>query len=423
MGSGGEGFHNSIMRRQSSRIGSQSSNTAQLPLRSAPAAVLQCGPIGVLLDTQFYLFQPRRITMSRVVSLVLLVVIILLASGLFFMVMSQFLLPMFLAVLLVVLFRPVHREILRRSGGRPHVAAGLTTTLIVVIVLVPLLLLIGRSISEGVHVVQNMDREGLQQELLQKRGAFFEEARHFAAKFGMAVPKDEEIIHNLVSTVESWIAPAALRTTQFLGSFLLGFAIMLISLYFFLADGPGMVDALMRLSPLEDRYEQQLLDEFAGVSRAVVLATLLSAVTQGVLAGVGYLAMGIPHVFLLTFLTMLLALVPFVGATAIWLPCCLWLYFLEDRAVAAVLLAVWGVFAVSMVDNLIKPFVLHGQSNIHPLLALLSVWGGIQTLGPIGIFVGPMVVAFLQALLNILRAELDSTQSKLGPTTTAPPAG
>ena len=72
----------------------------------------------------------------------------------------------------------------------------------------------------------------------------------------------------------------------------------------------------------------------------------------------------------------------------------------------AILLAIFGVVVVSQIDNLIKPLVLHGQSNIHPLLALLSILGGISALGPIGILVGPMVVAFLQTLLKILRREI-----------------
>jgi hypothetical protein len=63
---------------------------------------------------------------------------------------------------------------------------------------------------------------------------------------------------------------------------------------------------------------------------------------------------------------------------------------------------------VSTVDNIIKPIVLHGQSKLHPLLALLSVLGGVGALGPIGIFVGPIAVAFLQAALTMLQVELDS---------------
>jgi predicted PurR-regulated permease PerM len=56
--------------------------------------------------------------------------------------------------------------------------------------------------------------------------------------------------------------------------------------------------------------------------------------------------------------------------------------------------------------------VLQGRSNLHPLLALLSVLGGVDVLGPIGIFVGPMVVAFLQTLLNMVSAELKSLSQK-----------
>ena len=97
---------------------------------------------------------------------------------------------------------------------------------------------------------------------------------------------------------------------------------------------------------------------------------------------------------------------PFIGAGSVWVPTCLYLYLVEDRLGPAVLLAIWGAAVVSTVDNLIKPLILHGQSNIHPLFALLSVLGGVSALGPIGILVGPMVVAFLQTLLTILQREL-----------------
>ena len=60
------------------------------------------------------------------------------------------------------------------------------------------------------------------------------------------------------------------------------------------------------------------------------------------------------------------------------------------------------------VDNVLKPMILHGQANLHPLLALLSVLGGVAAMGPIGIFVGPMAVAFLQTGLRMLNLELDS---------------
>ncbi|MEM7473781.1 MAG: AI-2E family transporter, partial [Planctomycetota bacterium] len=156
----------------------------------------------------------------------------------------------------------------------------------------------------------------------------------------------------------------------------------------------------------DDGYEQELLMEFDRISRAVVLATLLSAIAQGLTAGLGYAVAGMGFLALLIMLTTAFAMVPFVGPAVIWLPVCLYIGIYEERYLAAGLLALWGVLVVGTIDNLVKAVVLHGQSQLHPLLALLSVLGGVQALGPIGIVVGPMVVAMLQTLLGILQREL-----------------
>jgi predicted PurR-regulated permease PerM len=186
---------------------------------------------------------------------------------------------------------------------------------------------------------------------------------------------------------------------------LVGVLIMIISLYFFLLDGPAMSETVMHLFPLDDRHKEELFERFVSVSRSVVVATLVAAVVQGLLAGIGFAVVGMPAVFLLMALTMLLAMVPFVGSISVWLPCALYLY-VQERTGAAIGLALYGTLIISQVDNLIKPAILHGQSRLHPLFALLSVLGGVQALGPIGILVGPMAVAFLQTLLKMLRTEL-----------------
>ena len=159
----------------------------------------------------------------------------------------------------------------------------------------------------------------------------------------------------------------------------------------------------------------------------MVVATLLSALVQGLLAGIGFYFVGLDSIILLTVLSAVLAMVPFVGAAAVWVPCSLYLFFFQNNVPAAIGLAVYGVAIISMADNVIKPYVLHGQSNLHPLLALLSVLGGVATLGPIGILIGPMVVAFLQTLLKILQREMrDLDQMPAlatnGPPTNGPPA-
>jgi len=459
--------------------------------------------------------------MARTVSLIVLVAVILVIGLVSYRVMAGFLLPMFLALVLVVLFRPMHVWITARLWGRDRVAAGLTTLLILLIVLLPVIGVVSRAAGEALSLAQKIDQ-----------GQVIVKLRQFRERLGFGVVSrevetslsDVESVLNEVQSAEApadrqesakrllqeidhlekllsddqpragesppppppwevpiaglrqaasrlatadlsdaaaedaidecgmalheaqaaivgsplmaWIrqqtnpgqsslqglgarlagvaGPVALGAGGFVAEFIIGLIVMIVSLYYFLADGPEMIKAVMGLSPLENRYEEQLLQEFGNISRAVVLATLLSAMAQGTLAGFGYYVAGLESVFFLTVLTTVLAMIPFVGAGAVWIPCSLWLVLVENRTWAGILLAIYGALVVSMVDNLIKPTVLHGRSNLHPLLALLSVLGGVKALGPIGIFVGPMVLAFLQTLLNMLSHELTAWEDERG---------
>jgi predicted PurR-regulated permease PerM len=343
--------------------------------------------------------------MARIVSFVVLVAILLVIGALFFQVMANFLLPMFLALLLVIIFRPLHRSLLARCRGRAKLAAGLTTVVILLIVLVPLALVLVQAVAEGVAMYQRLEVEPID---TQRIAAM---ARELGERVGISLDGDN-LRETISGKFREWIYPVAKGTTQFFGNFLLGLIVMVVSLYYFLADGPEMIATLTRLSPLDVRYTEQLVERFDNVTRAVVLATLLSALVQGVLAGLGLWVAGFSSVFLWMVAAMLLSMVPFIGPPAVWVPAVLWLYLQEGRTGPAIGLAIYGAIIMCTVDNIIKPAVLHGRSNVHPLLALLSVLGGVQAMGPIGIFVGPMAVAMLQTLLNIMHGEWEAMRVK-----------
>ena len=445
--------------------------------------------------------------MTRVASLVVLVAIIVATSILFWRVMSSFFVPLFLSLLLVVMFRPVYEWLLSKLQ-KPRVSAVLTVGLITLLVLLPSVWVITVAASQSVNVFTHSD-ELLQERLEKLRDrlglelppAFheFRSASHELERLTLvdaspnAVLEDShvkavrdklQLVHKALmdegspipaesletaigaleaaeamplrsmafqaKLSEAWAATQNFRvqllggplsawmketvnptdtqlqtlkatgfnyarhwvltisgtTLAFLGKLVLGGVIVVISLYFFLLDGPKMTKTVMWLSPLDDSHEEELLAEFGKVSRAVVIATLLSALVQAILAAIGFWAVGLPSVVLLMVLTAVFAMVPFFGAAAVWVPAAIFLYVVEGRLGAAVGLGVYGALIVSSSDNIIKPWVLHGQSNLHPLFALLSVLGGVQTLGPMGILVGPMVVAFMQTLLKILHREL-----------------
>jgi predicted PurR-regulated permease PerM len=383
----------------------------------------------------------------RVVSFIVLVGILLFIATMFFKVMAQFVLPLFLAAVLVVIFKPLHMRVRDLLPGRLRISALVTTALIMLVVLVPTGFLGWNAYLEGRDVVKYLANKENRDQLLSKieREArpvmeFYEELSgrrnvselvdpEAAAEMASTPPSDG-------STPQSSSAAPIRATTLYdrgaamLGGFVVDFAkgllrliigliIMVLALYYFLVDGPGMIHTMMRLSPLDNEYERELLDRFVNVSRAVVVAVLAAAVVQGLLAGIGFyfaLAPGAP-IFLLTMVTMTLAVVPFVGAAGVWIPTCLWIYFYQgERMVGgelvtgepftALVLAAYCLGVVSTIDNVIKPYVLHGQSNLHPLLALMSVLGGVTALGPVGILVGPMLVAFIHALLVMVNKEL-----------------
>jgi predicted PurR-regulated permease PerM len=226
-----------------------------------------------------------------------------------------------------------------------------------------------------------------------------------------ANPSEDQLDHwrSTILTASEAAISFGTDTLALAAKLVFGLMIMMVALFFLLAEGDTMLQALIQISPLEEQHVRELVSEFDRACRAIVSATLLSAIAQGLLAGLGFYFCGLrSSVALLMLLTMVLALVPFTGAAAVWVPVSLYLYFFQDNVTAAIGLAIYGFFVISTVDNIIKPLVLHGQSKLHPLLALLSVLGGIQALGPIGIVIGPMAVVFLQTILKILQRELSS---------------
>lgn len=436
----------------------------------APAAAAATGlPPAAASPPQFEAGVSILRSVPRFVSLAALLGVLVFIAVMFFRMIASFLVPLFLAAVLAVVFKPLHAWVLEKVEGRNWLAALATTLLISLGVVVPTVVLGWMAFLETQRIVRVVKAastaestlappaEAESDKLLLPESVVGDEPADAADATaegegeggggwaGAIQRRLEPLLTWFHDNVSDTFDPAqfsraatenavklGVYAVQALAGFILGLCVMVFALYFFFADGPKIIDHLMHLSPLDIDYVKELLDRFASVSRAVVVAILLAAFVQGILGGIGYFfvleewtppslaaaaeAAGrpvapfekvSPPVFLLTVLTMLLAIIPFVGATAVWIPVALWVYFVQEDTWAAAGMTAYGFGVVSSIDNVIKPYVLHGQSNLHPLLALLSVLGGLKLLGPVGILVGPMLVAFLQALLLMLRKELD----------------
>lgn len=324
----------------------------------------------------------------------------------FFHVVQPFLLPLFLAAVLALLFRPVHLWCTRSFNGHRHVAAAVVTVTVLLLGLLPLsgaLFLVGQELfASGQELVEvDWRSQPLVADILDfvERHSDHREWLRWQESGATAVQSLTQVVYGRTRALVSSVV-----------GFLVGLGIVALGLFYFLADGPALLQTLQRLSPLDDEDEQALFEEFDRVCRGVVLASVVTALTQAVLAGIGFAMMGIDRVWLLSGLTLFSSLIPFLGSAAVWLAVAAWLAVHGDYWTAAGI-CVWGGAVVSTSDNLIRAYVLHGAVNLHPLLALIGVLGGLRVVGLAGVLIGPIVAAFFYALLSILHERLQHTDA------------
>ncbi len=182
-----------------------------------------------------------------------------------------------------------------------------------------------------------------------------------------------------------------------IGSYTLKTGVLLVTVFFCYRDGRFIFSQLQQgvIRFLGD-HRHAYIQAIGETTKAVVYGFVLAAMVQGFLAGLGYAAAGVQAPVLLGATTALLALVPF-GATLIWVPVGLSL-LLENSAWEGLGLLIWGTLVVSTVDNVIRPLVISGASQIPFLVVMFGVLGGLATFGVIGIFLGPIVLAVLLAV-------------------------
>lgn len=175
----------------------------------------------------------------------------------------------------------------------------------------------------------------------------------------------------------------------------LGFA--LFTLFFVYLHGHSLLEqARSVLKGLLGERTQGYVDAVANTTRAVVYGIVLTAIVQGLVAGLGYWVAGLPAPATLAAVTALIALIPF-GTPLVWGTAGLWLLFTGQTA-AGIGLLLWGLLAVSWVDNIVRPMLLSRGSNVPFILALFGVLGGLAAFGLVGLFLGPVILAVALAV-------------------------
>jgi predicted PurR-regulated permease PerM len=357
--------------------------------------------------------------MARLVSLILLTFLIVCLGMAFYQVIQPFLLPLFLAAVLAILFQPLFQRFLQRTGNRTSLAAALTTASILTLIMAPIL--IGTVIGAyqlNAWAVTTLGSRDWERKVEKIRHEL--DVDQIVSRLEPYVPERidpqkleqqaRQSLRELSSTIGKRTLGIAASTFGIVGTIafaFIGIGMLITALYYFLADGPALLAAAEELIPLHRDYQRQLLTRFVLVTRAVVFGTFAAAIAQGLATGAGLYLGGFHQFFLISILATLSALIPLAGTWFVWMPCVAWLA-LDQHWTAVVLLSLYHLLFVGTLDNVIRSYVLSSDVKLHPLLAFISVLGGLQWLGLWGVFIGPIVASCLHALVQIFNLELQA---------------
>lgn len=414
--------------------------------------------------------------LARLISLGILTVLIVALGITFYHVLAPFLLPLFLAWVTAILCRPLYLWSVEKTNGRPRLAAGLTTTGLLLVVLLPLVVGTVFAAAQLIELATTTigDREWREKALsITDDPRILELARRFKPYLvelppekvelptedddlevvdpGYRPPTRDEINDPFLESeepsteagpdldeeseeLEARIVASLRASLRYVGgrtigvvsevpgvalgllgrivSLLVALVIFAIGLYYFLCDGPELLAAAENLIPVHIDYQRELLERFDQVVRAVVLSTFLSALAQGMLTTFALWLVDFDHLMVLFVLSSLAAMIPLAGTWVIWAPCAAWLAWHEQTYGGAAFLVIFGIVIVGTVDNVIRTYVLNSSAKLHPLLAFVSVLGGLQVMGLWGVFIAPVVAACLHALIQIFNAELRAFSSE-----------
>ncbi len=214
------------------------------------------------------------------------------------------------------------------------------------------------------------------------------------------------VLADAAKRAAAFVSEAAAGIVQNAVLFVTDVAIALFALFFLLRDGPALMTALRRGIPLESSARERLFQQTATMVTASVRSTLIVAAAQGTLCAIAFWIVGLNAPVFWGVVTAVCCLLP-LGGWVVWAPAAVWLA-LTGSVGRAVLLAALGAGIVSGVDNVLRPMLLSGQSEMNGLLLLISLLGGIVAFGAVGLVVGPVVMAAAVALFDVFTSPPDA---------------
>ena len=331
---------------------------------------------------------------------------LLIVTFLVFKIIEPFLGPIAWALFLGFLLQPAQEKLVRATRGRASISAFALTLFVLLLFLGPLTALAVAFARQATELAGR-----LQEWMATQRTTTLANMDQIPV-IGNVLEWLDTNLHISTTHVQTWLVEGSRTLFQQLASYggiafmgavgtVLSFTVMLFLLFFIIRDGRAIARLGAALVPLDPARREDLAARLSSVTRAVVKGTVLTALVQGCLTGIGFAVVGLPAPVVFGVVAAVLSVVPFGGTALVWVPAVIALAVKGHYPQAGILLA-FGI-VISSVDNFLKPLLISGRSPLPTLAVFIGVLGGLAAFGMIGLFLGPVVIALVLALIEFSR--------------------
>lgn len=276
--------------------------------------------------------------------------------------------------------------------------------LLIIVILVPLVFIVNNIVTEAQHLYASMsDAPALTSDQV---------TNWIEGKVQVFVPNFTVDARGYLSAFSAWIVSKLSGIFSGTLDFAFKLALSFVALFYFLRDGEKLKKHVIALTPWSTARDNVVIGSVKSAIRSVVVGSLAVALIQGLLTGLSFAITGVPNPTLWGTLAAICALVPGVGTAIVWVPAVIFLFVTSPVAWPWITQAAISIFLVGLIDNFLSPLIIQKGINIHPLLILFSVLGGIQFFGPEGFLLGPLVLSLLFVLVRTFKSDSSLEQDK-----------
>lgn len=315
-------------------------------------------------------------------------------------ILSPFLSVIAWASVLAITFHPVHAYLVRKTG---HVAlsALVSSALVVVAFVIPLLVISGLAVNQFAALGDSLQQtfsSGTGVDTTTPWGRAYD---WMARRLGLDATAVVAWIRQHTTELTGVAAQYTLAIAANVTGAIVSFVFIIFAMFLLFRDGHRIVRTIPNLLPFERARSDALLVRIRDVIYGGVYGIVVIALLQGMLCGGMLLALGVPSAALWGMVTVLTSVLPLVGAAAVWVPATIYL-LVTGHWVSAIILAAWGTFVISGVDNFLRPRLVGGRVGLSELVMFFALLGGLNVFGVLGIVLGPVVFAIAASIVDVL---------------------